>query len=420
MTLFGIIWIFLCVFCLLKQQSTWLFLLLFSCIFQATAVINLDEKGISPLVVTELFFLLKYSRYLLSKFSINLQLCCFFGAITYCTIMVFVSIYLFSGIEVFVPYLGIDNQAIYGGQPLSFSFSNLTQICYLLLHFLTLLTLYNIKNSLSLCKVYLAVNFCILFVCLFGYFEFILKSIGLYSFINDFIYNNEGYAQLSLSTVFEVYRLNSTFLEASYVGAFLASSFWLSFYQRNLMLSVLCFIAIVLNLSGTGILSLCFGGILYIFMSKNKFYNFLFLAICLSIVLIVLYYSPYFNLIEQMITLKLSSESGISRMKGLIVGWNAYLDTYMLGVGIGSHRGGSFLFDILANLGLLGSSLFFLFIYFSIRQFVQYSLNSFSLGMILFSITLLFAQIVAIPDLSFSIFWFWVFISVIISTKAKS
>lgn len=68
------------------------------------------------------------------------------------------------------------------------------------------------------------------------------------------------------------------------------------------------------------------------------------------------------NLLHATLTTKLESQSGEERMRWNVQALNSLLETSGMGAGLGSIRTSSFLVALLANIGILGTILFFLFL----------------------------------------------------------
>ena len=68
--------------------------------------------------------------------------------------------------------------------------------------------------------------------------------------------------------------------------------------------------------------------------------------------------APVTEAFDTTVSSKLQSKSGVVRMSWNTSGWNAFLDSYGLGVGLGSARTSSFVVAVLANLGIIGAILF--------------------------------------------------------------
>ncbi|HCI4370878.1 TPA: hypothetical protein NO682_005319, partial [Klebsiella pneumoniae] len=109
------------------------------------------------------------------------------------------------------------------------------------------------------------------------------------------------------------------------------------------------------------------------------------------------------------------SDSGITRQASNISGIQNLIDTYGLGVGVGSTRISSLLVCIFANFGIVGAVLLILHIYSLLRKSVveQSAQKRLFLGVAGVSFIGSFA---ANPDYSFSILWMFVFLAIIINS----
>lgn len=71
---------------------------------------------------------------------------------------------------------------------------------------------------------------------------------------------------------------------------------------------------------------------------------------------------PINNMINEMLINKLDSDSGVERMNWNMLALQNVLDTYGLGVGVGSNRNSSFVIALVSSTGIIGTLLFVLFI----------------------------------------------------------
>src|SRR5690606_7043001 len=69
------------------------------------------------------------------------------------------------------------------------------------------------------------------------------------------------------------------------------------------------------------------------------------------------------KVLDVMVLSKLESDSGMERSLWNAQAWSNFLDTYGLGVGIGSARASSYLLVLLSNTGLIGTICFFGFLF---------------------------------------------------------
>ncbi|MFP4486780.1 MAG: hypothetical protein ACLFOC_07435 [Campylobacterales bacterium] len=103
--------------------------------------------------------------------------------------------------------------------------------------------------------------------------------------------------------------------------------------------------------------------------------------------------------------------------------WDIFLETYGLGVGVGSHRNSSFLFYMLATTGFIGTFLFgyFLWLLFYKGIKIQKVCQDQPISLIL-TISLIYMvaiKSIAIPDLVFPTMWVFVLMSLLYSLDNK-
>lgn len=421
MSLFGLVWLGLNILAFLGPSKHLIRLLIVSCIFQSVSIIdNGGATTIMPILLTEVFILLKFLPLLLIKkriyFSKNLQR--FLVMIIVLIVTTLFASNLFQNIiKVYAPALGIDYNYRTGGVLLKFSSSNIVQIAYLVIHSLVIMCLTNntslTKNHNSGIAYHLhSLKIAIFLVVVIGFWEFSSKVTDLNFFPKEFFITSSN--SRSEFTMNGLNRLNSTFLEPSFAGAFLAASFWAIFSISKTKLSYLftlsIFVALVLNLSGTGIVSFILGGVIYFLANDLK------KAIGISLIAIsvigILYFTPYFDIIYTLLTEKGDSHSGNVRFGAMYYSLDVFIQSYGLGVGLGSHRGAGFLTTLLASIGIIGLFFFSRFLIIIIESYVRFSKHNRSLNAVVyFAITLLIAQILAIPDLSYTPFWMWIFMA---------
>ncbi len=77
------------------------------------------------------------------------------------------------------------------------------------------------------------------------------------------------------------------------------------------------------------------------------------------------------NLIHATVTTKLDSQSGEERMRWNAQALNSFIDTSGMGAGVGSIRASSFIVALLANVGILGTVIFFAFMVSLVRSVLR-------------------------------------------------
>jgi hypothetical protein len=407
-TFFGYIFLIICCFSLLFPIKYLFAVVVISCIFQSTAVINFADKGFPPYIIGEIFMLLRCLPSL-PLILLNMQKERF---VRYIVIFILFSVcasfilpHYWEGVMVYSES-GIDSMVLIGGNPLRFGSGHIIQISYAVLNFLTVYCIYKNRTKLpdNFIKKIFVVS--IVVVLLTGFWEFTAKTTGFY-FPYTFFFNNNGYSQLYMQNAGGLMRLNSTFLEPSYCGAFLSASFWAMMSVNKIKNKLLCIIigiALILNLSGTGIIAFLAGILIYICINKKKYI--LPLLISGLVLTLIINAFEYFDNIKNMLIDKMSSQSGIVRSIAAYFTWELFLQTKGTGIGLGSHRGSSFILNILACLGIIGTILFSKFYLYLLKHSRIQNTWLFS-----FTLVLLVAQCIAIPDFSFSIMWMCFFMS---------
>jgi hypothetical protein len=180
-------------------------------------------------------------------------------------------------------------------------------------------------------------------------------------------------------------RVSGTFTEASVFAIYTESLFcfcfmlWLNNVRIKLTgaLAVASFTLLVLSTSTTAYLAtfvmLVFLLLVAVAFAKNANFRqrllFLLMIVCFTVsVLAVLIlisdsqFSGIGELANRLIFEKLSSESGVIRANLNGVAWDAFLDTYFLGVGIGGAVASSFILVVLSNIGIFGAGFFLAFL----------------------------------------------------------
>jgi hypothetical protein len=304
---------------------------------------------------------------------------------------------------------GVDSMVSAGGKPLRFGLGHIIQISYVVLNFMTVYCIYKNRTSLPVDFVKKNFTISIVLVLLIGFWEFIAKTMGRIPFPYTFIFNNKGYSQAYMQNANGLMRLNSTFIEPSFCGAFLSASFWALMSIDTLKHKLLCIltgVTLILNLSGTGIMAFIAGFFIFLRIKKNKYaFPLLIFGLLLMFIVNTL---EYFENIKDMLFNKIDSQSGNTRTVAAYFTWDLFLQTNGTGVGLGSHRGSSFILNILACLGLIGTILFGRCYLYLLKHSLILNQN---MWLLFFAIVLMIAQCIAIPDLSFSIMWMCFFMS---------
>jgi len=331
--------------------------------------------------------------------------------------------FLFEGVSVFEPRVGLDYQARNGLGELVWSYSNLGQAIYLCLNFnMVLASLYIFKSKEVfypyLFRVFLHLSIVILFLT---FWQFLSKITGIY-FPQEIFFSLLDRGE-SNQTLLGLFRITATMNEPSALGAVLCSLLAFNLVGvaktrlvRFKVLSIMLAVAVFLTISSTGLIVLC---LMSIFIMTKKGYQILstkkiHLNSVLFFVFMMIFLATSYFLFRDIINIilggslldKASSVSFNTRTEADLHGLRLFFETYGVGVGLGSNRPSSFIVAILSNLGFLGLFLCFFIMFFVLKSYIRLRKNDESLDYIFSAfIVYLIAKIISGPDISSEFFW---------------
>lgn len=414
MTLFGVIFLGILVILLFQPYRYIVGTLVIVCPFMVTSVASFGDKYIQPYLLCEVFVVIKSVIVILGDSNFQIRNCkplyiYLLLFVLYCIFVTIIGPNLFDGMEVVGKNL--DDSYINGYMKLHFSIDNVTQLGYLILNISTLLCILLLRKNIGLLFIRKTFVFSILVTIALGYWEFIAKITGLVSFPMDFLMEGKG-SSLYIATVNGYFRMSALCTESSTFGAFIASAFWAiaimdkRWFHYILLIAIIG--ALVLSMSGTGFVTFGFGLLLLLYQKGVSLKYLCCLAIlCLSFY-IATEYIEIFGSIYKLLAEKSESQSGQVRYNVSLMSIMIFLKSVGFGIGLGSTRSSSFILDILAQIGLVGT---FLLAYIYKFLIIDLKTKRQTLWIFFYSFVLLFAQAIAEPDFSFSFFWLGLFMA---------
>ncbi len=409
LTTFGIVVLILLVLFSFLPYKYSVALLIVLCAFSATGFMRISGKFIQPYLIGSVYVVVRtlfagHNNFIVNGFTQKLVLFAFVSIlITYCCPQ------LFDGITIYEKNL--DYSWAKGGMPLHFGLNNITQMGYTVLNIATLGCIYVMRGKIGNTILRDSFLVAVVIVVVLGYWEFLAKTIGIVQFPSSLFLNSEEiYEAVAVGGNM---RMSSVFAEASFCGAFLAASFWGVFMLNTsikwkYLLLMAIGVAMVFNLSGTGFVSFVVGAVVYFLLNENKWRNMFVLLLLCILVFLLLHIMGYGDFVYETIFGKSSSDSGIVRKSSVENSWNVFIETYMIGAGMGSTRSSSFLFDMLAQVGLIGSILF-ASVYYDLIKRLRTKISG--MYIYFYLLTMLVAQVIAISDFSFSAFWMGLYLA---------
>lgn len=407
-TAFGIVWILILGISFFMPIQYLGRMLIITGIFQASSVVNIGDKGIYAMIIADAVFIFRaafntsFKRG--EKYGNWIKMWGIFATIA--IIGAIIMPILFKG--TLIRTSGMKN--LQDMIPLTYTSRNTIQIITLLANSMTLFVFYKNKDKFDekfMLKSFMIAIGIVLFV---GFWEY-LSKMGLcpIKFPSELIYNNIGYSQAyNQNTTFGIKRMNSTFTEASVCGAFLSASFWACISLRNKkanIMAVILLVALVCNFSGTGVMAMIAGAMIYILLSDKKKRVIPLIIGCL-VLLIILNAIGMLDVFVEMITGKLTSTSGNVRMSANTYSLELILKTFGLGVGLGSHKSSSLILNLLSVTGIPGTIVFFISMYYLFKPIYKLrTLNAYCNFGLMFFLVMFVAQCLSIPDLTFTPLW---------------
>lgn len=424
-TIFGLISFACAIYFAARKQDAFFGLLVFSAIFPATSILNLGSLWIMPYYLMAPFFVLiqfrkKASRFFKVDFPGNRLILAFaiFGAIS-----AFIFPFLFAGIQVYSPRLGSSDETFYTF-PLVFSISNVAQPFYLLLNVMVVFAAASIARNSSIRKsVIRALNLTFYFLTGTIATELLCALSGI-SFPYFLIENSPVSPHFDMDISNPAQRLHGTCGEPSYAGLILIAYFAAYFHRyytgrSSALNAAIAAVAIFLIRSSSAIVALAVVGLMIVifnpparfpwFMHVRRTFRLLpvllFLAISLSLPAVL-------SILQVWIVNKNQTGSFVNRTTMDLYSYKIMLDTYGIGVGLGSYRPSSLLTSVLGCMGIAG---LFLFLLLAFRLCGQAQPSWIGWA----GLAALLDMSIAIPDITHPILWTILALIVFFTTQSK-
>lgn len=339
---------------------------------------------------------------------------------------------LFLGLPVYSPKLSIDEQ--YSSMTrLALDTQQFNQIAQLIINAAMVIVIW--FNRIAPTIFIRAIFFSFGITVFFAAWQLLANQTGMY-YPNEWLYTVQGWSLGNEQLIGAFSRINSTFLEPSVFATYLTGffTFVLVLWVRRpswgltlaIALTVICMVATTSTTAylglvavvgsvvlGIGLLQLINGG----WLNTSLIAILAAAALIAWLALIAWVGSPEVrDLFDLVVLEKAQGDSFRARFESdwqsLVILWQ----TYGLGVGLGGNRPSSFLTLLLSNLGIVGTSLFFVFL----LSLTHQALWSWQVSRPNAPINWaeaaswglwgsVFAKIVAQPDLSFAPMWIWIF-----------
>ena len=281
---------------------------------------------------------------------------------------------IFRGMPIDQARLGPD-LGYYFQMPLAWTMSNAGQAAYIILDFIIVAGLARTTESRTLAGLVDAFSWSGAFVALFGVYQIIAHRMGL-PFPPSVFNSNIAWGQHPDQSLAGDFRISSTFVEPSSAGEFLSA--WCVFelymavfsersdYRHWLFLALGSWV-LVLTRATTGYVA---SGVIWAFFLTASAKDLLvrrklesrwimaFAMLILGLIVGLAHGNGAQDLLDAVLFDKASSTSGVHRVATFSRAVGVFVNSYGIGVGLGSNRAMSMALYILSNLGIPGIALF--------------------------------------------------------------
>ncbi|HXJ03141.1 MAG TPA: hypothetical protein VNH44_18120 [Micropepsaceae bacterium] len=355
------------------------------------AVVNVGSFGLEPgyflalLLIARTFVSVMTEGYVLNGFVLGtMRPLFYFVATTF--VVLFAALCFFQGwVETLPGTSGFKSGAT---QPFHLARNNYTQIAYL---FINLCLIYSLAHQgarrgfETLVRDWDRAIICgLLFAVLVCAWQFVSLYSGIY-FPADFFYSNAGYSRADSQTMVGLFRINGPFEEPSTLGytftGFLLFA-WLRYRALPSAFSGLmiagCIFCMLVSTSTTAFVGLFMFGCLAVFdlatgrawilprkLSATQLMSvlFVFVGILLGSAYAAENWAAISIMLNNVLFNKAESTSFQQRAFADLLAVKIFVETYGIGVSLGSHKANSLMLTILSNTGIAGLVLFCSFIY---------------------------------------------------------
>lgn len=403
LTLFGIIWLVTIAVCFVNRRIKYLVALtLFSMVLQCDNVLLLGSKGVGPQIITSMAFILRsfflhVPRNRISAYSLSFL---------FCSILI---LYLLFNIHI-----------------LNIADSVLMTVLQIAIYAICFYRLYVVRKYLTVADFrQMALNI-IIFIVIFSPIQY-FATLGIIprSLLTPFFFNDlSEFVYFHRPDTYK--RILGTFMEPSFCSSFFVGAFFFVFHLRNIIphskiiLSLLA-VELILTTSSTGYGTFAIMIVLYLLLFMDRKTTKMMLPVFL--LLVIFFFTTKDTLLKDVIFDKMETGSGIHRQS---LNNNAMYNFQMhslLGVGYQQSRASSLVLTLLAELGVVGFIIYFLFFLSLILPLIFHkngAVREYEMACRLFVLSITIAQIVAIPDIQLSTYWFSLYLLALARDKYES
>ena len=388
MTLFGAIWMLMCVWAFFQKSiRSMMVLTLFGMTLQCNNVIEFGGLTCGPQLITSAMFVAKSFTYRAGYYI---------GKITK-TELAWLFLIIYIAINLFVLHPDVaQGRALY--------------VLQIAVYVMTFLRFRKMSKSIDEPFVNKTVIWLLLFLLGVGILQFIVELLKLpkNTILATLIYNDSGNTDICYYNKNAV-RIYSTFMEPSYCAAVLVGSLFYVWKNdrmklvRNpnvLMLILVACILLTESSTAYGTFAVLFA--LYGLQNSNRKKTWM--AILAAIFAFMILFTCT-DVLDTVIFDKMNSGSGRVRNRRNNQAFEEFLKSKWIGVGYKNSRGSSIIPTILGELGLIGFIPYVLFAWWMLGETFKVKGDTVLQGTVYMVLASVLSQIIACPDMDLCTFW---------------
>lgn len=391
-TFFGFIWIILCIYCFARKDIKYMLILtLFSMLFQCSNVLILGTLKCGPQLFTSFLFILKSYLYV-DRQKIDVpksNKTCLTMYLIFLGYIIINSLFINYGRDIFMSILSIFIYTICSLRIYKFSY---------------------VINKEELTRIIFALT---IFILVVGGIQLLINILNLPKMnLFQIIFFNESNSE-SILYFKPVTRFYSTFMESSYVAGLLVGLLAYIVMNsdmkkiKNVLICGGLVLSILLTFSSTayGVLFIMF--ILY--YMKNYKYKKIHLIVIIAVIAAFILGTTT-NVLNDVIFQKASSGSAKVREVWNNYAYSQYLLNPTFGNGYDYVRASSIIYDILAELGIIGLLIYITPVFLFVRNFLSKKSDITIASTSAIVLSVIVSQLIACPDYSLCSFWLALYI----------
>lgn len=402
MTIFGAIYIIILIFAFFTNIKFLFALTIFSSVLQCDNVFVIGSAGIGPQVITSFVFFIKVILIKKDKFLIiNKKILLIEISAFLMLIISFISLIVNNKLEnVIFRYL------------------------QLIIYFLCFIAMSKVSDLIDNKFVHKCIKYLSVFLIIVGFIQLMITT-GLlprFTLIKELLYN-DNLSNVIYFTRDNYFRILSTYMEPSYYACFLVGAFYYFLIQvkrtkGEIVLTFFLFIQIILTFSSTAYIAFAVIGLVYFILTKN-WKKRLIMALLAVAGLLILYFG-FYDVLDSVILSKAESGSANARFANDAKAIRIFNENKFIGVGYKTIRASSAITTILAEMGIIGLSCYSILNFFIVKDIFhadKKNIDKQELGIRVAILSVVVAQIVAVPDIDICAYWMWMNILAVVMLK---